>query len=86
MSRGHSWLLGMKTQCMRTKSSTAGSIRENQRKESQTGDGANQEVQKAVKVPFNSFSIHLSFLQNYSAFDLVARLSLVTIYSKFIQA
>lgn len=24
-SRGHSWLLGMKTQCMRTKSSTAGS-------------------------------------------------------------
>lgn len=35
MSRGHSCVLGMKTQCMRTKSSTAGSDRggENNRKE-----------------------------------------------------
>lgn len=33
MSRGHSCVLGMKTQCMRTKSSTAGSNREKNRRD-----------------------------------------------------
>lgn len=78
MSRGHSWLLGMKTQCMRTKSSTAGSTREPEGRESHRKQG-NQKVQKTVKVPFNSFSIHPSSLHNYSAFELVSGLSLATI-------
>lgn len=79
MSRGHSWLLGMKTQCMRTKSSTAGSTREPEGRESHRKQG-NQKVQKTVKVPFNSFSIHPSSLHNYSAFELVSGLSLATIH------
>lgn len=46
MRRGHSCVLGMKTQCMRTKSSTAGSdrIKENDRKREGKKAGKKEEL------------------------------------------
>lgn len=36
MSTGHNWLLGMKTQCMSTKSSRAGSVQSESARKSQS--------------------------------------------------
>lgn len=44
MRRGHSCVFGMKTQCMRTKSSTAGSdrIKENKKRRDESGKRKNK--------------------------------------------
>lgn len=61
MSRGHSCVFGMKTQCMRTKSSTAGSDREENDRKRGGKKGKKGEIQKLSKVQSRLYLQNLQY-------------------------